>query len=125
PEHDVAEFYRLFVRTPQVVTLFSQGVNQSSSGTDKVNAILNVHLASGRIGREGAGPFSITGQPTAMGGREVGALANQLAAHMDFSPDHVERVARFWRAPHIATPPGPRAVEQVEATTTRKLKDIT
>src|SRR5690606_9801167 len=115
PEHDVAEFYRLFVRTPQVVTLFSQGVNQSSSGTDKVNAILNVHLASGRIGREGAGPFSITGQPNAMGGREVGALANQLAAHMDFSPDHVERVARFWRAPHIATRPGLRAVELFDA----------
>lgn len=124
PEHDVAEFYRLFVRTPQVVTLFSQGVNQSSSGTDKVNAILNVHLASGRIGREGAGPFSITGQPNAMGGREVGALANQLAAHMDFSPDHVERVARFWRAPHIATRPGLRAVELFDAVHAGKIKAI-
>ena len=60
----------------------SQGVNQSASGTDKVNAIINCHLATGRIGRPGMGPFSVTGQPNAMGGREVGGLANQLAAHM-------------------------------------------
>ena len=63
--------------------LFSQGVNQSSAGTDKVNAILNCHLATGRIGKPGMGPFSVTGQPNAMGGREVGGLANMLAAHME------------------------------------------
>ena len=67
-----------------MLTVFSQGVNQSSVGTDKVNAIINVHLATGRIGRPGMGPFSVTGQPNAMGGREVGGLANQLAAHMRF-----------------------------------------
>ena len=76
---------------------FSQGVNQSAQGTDKVNAIINCHLATGRIGRPGMGPFSLTGQPNAMGGREVGGLANQLAAHMDFSPEHVDRVSRFWQ----------------------------
>ena len=65
---------------------YSQGVNQSAQGTDKVNAIINCHLATGRIGKPGVGPFSLTGQPNAMGGREVGGLANQLAAHMDFSP---------------------------------------
>ena len=75
------------------VTAFSQGVNQSTSGTDKVNAIINVHLATGRIGKPGMGPFSLTGQPNAMGGREVGGLANQLAAHMDFAPENVDRVA--------------------------------
>ena len=76
----LAEFYRLFARTERVVTLFSLGVNQSSAGTDKVNSIINCHLLTGRIGQPGAGPFSITGQPNAMGGREVGGLANMLAA---------------------------------------------
>ncbi|MGO8433567.1 nitrate reductase, partial [Rhizobium johnstonii] len=75
-------FFRLFETTPQVVTCYSQGVNQSSSGTAKVNAILNYHLAPGRIGRPGMGPFSLTVQPNAMGGRKVGGLANMLAAHM-------------------------------------------
>ena len=74
---------RCLPTTPRVVTLYSQGVNQSAQGTDKVNAILNCHLATGRIGKPGASPFSLTGQPNAMGGREVGGLANQLAAHMD------------------------------------------
>ena len=69
-------------RRERVVTCFSQGVNQSAQGTDKVNAIINCHLATGRIGKPGMGPFSLTGQPNAMGGREVGGLANQLAAHM-------------------------------------------
>ena len=77
---EVEKFYRWFVDTERVVTVYSQGVNQSSSGTDKVNAIINCHLATGRIGRPGMGPFSFTGQTNAMGGREVGGLANQLAA---------------------------------------------
>ena len=81
-ERDVAAFFQMFANTPRVVTLYSQGVNQSAQGTDKVNAILNCHLATGRIGKPGASPFSLTGQPNAMGGREVGGLANQLAAHM-------------------------------------------
>lgn len=70
---DMALFLDWFTTTERVVTVYSQGINQSSSGTDKVNAILNCHLASGRIGRPGMGPFSVTGQPNAMGGREVGA----------------------------------------------------
>ncbi|MCB8829331.1 molybdopterin-dependent oxidoreductase, partial [Escherichia coli] len=69
-------FFTLFARTERCVTVYSQGVNQSASGTDKVNAIINCHLATGRIGRPGMGPFSVTGQPNAMGGREVGGLAN-------------------------------------------------
>src|SRR5262245_17117092 len=114
-EDDVLELYRWFARTPLTVTAFSQGVNQSTSGTDKVNAIVNVHLATGRIGKPGMGPFSLTGQPNAMGGREVGGLANQLAAHMDFSPDNVERVARFWGAPRVAAQPGRKAVDLFDA----------
>ncbi len=84
PSRMSRRFFRLFANTPRVVTLYSQGVNQSAQGTDKVNAIINCHLATGRIGKPGASPFSLTGQPNAMGGREVGGLANQLAAHMAF-----------------------------------------
>lgn len=103
---DIAKLYDLFARTEKVVTVYSQGVNQSASGTDKVNAIINCHLATGRIGRPGMGPFSVTGQPNAMGGREVGGLANQLAAHMDLDdPAHLDLVQRFWKAPRIASQP--------------------
>ena len=105
----------LFRKTERVVTCFSQGVNQSAQGTDKVNAIINVHLATGRIGRPGMGPFSLTGQPNAMGGREVGGLANQLAAHMGFAPADVDRVRRFWAAPRMATGEGLKAVDMFEA----------
>jgi assimilatory nitrate reductase catalytic subunit len=114
-EADVAEFFRMFAGTPRVVTLYSQGVNQSAQGTDKVNAILNCHLATGRIGKPGASPFSLTGQPNAMGGREVGGLANQLAAHMAFTPPDIDRVRRFWKAPRIATHEGLKAVQMFEA----------
>jgi assimilatory nitrate reductase catalytic subunit len=114
-EDDVAAFFKMFRETERVVTLYSQGVNQSAQGTDKVNAILNCHLATGRIGKLGAGPFSLTGQPNAMGGREVGGLANQLAAHMNFTPPDIDRVRRFWHAPHIATHEGLKAVQMFEA----------
>jgi assimilatory nitrate reductase catalytic subunit len=123
-EEFVLEFYRAFARTAKTVTAFSQGVNQSTSGTDKVNAIVNVHLATGRIGKPGMGPFSLTGQPNAMGGREVGGLANQLAAHMDFAPDNVARVARFWNAPNVALRPGLKAVELFEAVERGTVKAI-
>src|ERR1700754_4961524 len=114
-EVDVAAFFQMFKNTPRVVTLYSQGVNQSAQGTDKVNAIINCHLATGRIGKPGASPFSLTGQPNAMGGREVGGLANQLAAHMTFTPPDIDRVRRFWKAPHIATHEGLKAVQMFEA----------
>jgi len=114
-----------FCETEKTLTLFSQGINQSSSGTDKVNAIINCHLATGRIGSPGMGPFSLTGQPNAMGGREVGGLANQLAAHMDFSsPDNIERVARFWTAPNMARQEGRKAVELFDAIETGEIKAV-
>jgi assimilatory nitrate reductase catalytic subunit len=79
------------------------GVNQSTSGSDKANSIINSHLATGKIGREGCGPFSLTGQPNAMGGREVGGLANMLACHMDIeNPKHRQTVQRYWKSPTIA-----------------------
>jgi assimilatory nitrate reductase catalytic subunit len=115
PAANIEAFYRLFAQTERSLTVYSQGVNQSTAGTDKVNAIINCHLATGRIGRPGMGPFSLTGQPNAMGGREVGGLANQLAAHMGFDPDAVDRVGRFWKAPTVAAKSGLKAVDLFDA----------
>jgi assimilatory nitrate reductase catalytic subunit len=123
-EQNVADFFRMFATTPRVVTLYSQGVNQSAQGTDKVNAIINCHLATGRIGKSGASPFSLTGQPNAMGGREVGGLANQLAAHMGFTPPDIDRVRRFWKAPRIATHEGLKAVQMFEAIARGEIKAL-
>ena len=109
-------FYDLFAVHAKTVTAFSMGVNQAADGTNKVNAIINCHLLTGRIGKEGAGPFSITGQPNAMGGREVGGLANMLAAHMDIeNADHRGAVQDFWKSPRIAEKPGLKAVELFDA----------
>ncbi|WP_231848014.1 nitrate reductase [Thalassolituus oleivorans] len=119
---DLNLFFEWFRDTPKTVTFYSQGVNQSSAGTDKANAIINLHLATGRIGKEGASPFSITGQPNAMGGREVGGLANQLAAHMDFSAAERDLVRRFWQAPTIAERPGHKAVDLFNAVKEGKIK---
>lgn len=119
----INRFYDLFTRTKKVVTVYSQGVNQSCAGTDKVNAILNCHLATGRIGQPGAGPFSVTGQPNAMGGREVGGLANMLAAHMELAnPEHRELVQAFWKSPHIASTPGLKAVDLFRAVAAGQIK---
>ncbi len=124
-EADVQEFFRLFARTERVVTVFSQGTNQSSSGVDKANAIINCHLFSGRIGRPGMGPFSFTGQPNAMGGREVGGLSNQLAAHMELSnPEHRERVQRFWQSPAMPQREGLKAVDLFANLKSGKLKAV-
>lgn len=122
---EIAAFYERFAATEKVVTLFSQGVNQSSSGSDKVNAIINCHLITGRIGRPGMGPLSLTGQPNAMGGREVGGLANMLAAHMnlDDAADR-DRVGRFWRAPSLAEQPGLKAVDLFEAVGDGRIKAL-
>ncbi|MCB1694777.1 MAG: molybdopterin-dependent oxidoreductase [Pseudomonadales bacterium] len=119
---DLAQFYQLFGATERTVTFYSQGINQSATGTDKCNAIINCHLATGRLGRPGMGPFSITGQPNAMGGREVGGMANHLAAHMDFRRDHVELVARFWQAPAMASAPGLKAVDMFQAAAEGKIR---
>ncbi len=124
-EDELVRFYSLFAATANTVTVYSQGVNQSSSGTDKVNAIINCHLATGRIGKPGAGPFSVTGQPNAMGGREVGGLANMLAAHMEIeNPEHRDRVQRFWSAPTVAEKPGLKAVEMFQAVADGRIKAL-
>jgi assimilatory nitrate reductase catalytic subunit len=122
---ELISFYDLFERTENTVTCYSQGVNQSRSGTDKVNAIINCHLATGRIGRPGMGPFSLTGQPNAMGGREVGGLANMLAAHMAIeSAEDRDRVQRFWASPAIAQKPGLKAVDMFRAVADGRIKAL-
>lgn len=121
---ELRRFYELFAATPRTVTLFSQGVNQSVTGTDQVNAILNLHLATGRIGKPGAQPFSVTGQPNAMGGREVGGLATTLAAHLDFSPPSRALVQRFWGSPTVAARPGLKAVDLFRAVEEGRIKAL-
>ncbi len=121
----IESFFDLFAQTDRTMTVYSQGVNQSSTGTDKVNAIINCHLLTGRIGRPGTGPFSVTGQPNAMGGREVGGLANQLAAHMKFD-DPADRAAlqSFWQSPTLAPKPGLKAVELFDAVLDGRIKAL-
>jgi len=122
---ELTMFYDLFASTDKTVTVYSQGVNQSACGTDKVNAIINCHLATGRIGKPGMGPFSVTGQPNAMGGREVGGLANMLTAHMNIEgPAHRDLVQRFWKSPTIAEKPGLKAVDMFDAVAQGQIKAL-
>ena len=121
----LTRFYELFATTARVVTAFSQGVNQSTAGTDKVSSIINCHLISGRIGKPGMGPFSLTGQPNAMGGREVGGMSNTLAAHMELGdPGHRRLVQQFWDSPHMASRPGLKAVDLFEAMHAGRIKAV-
>lgn len=120
----VRRFYHWFAATERTVSVYSQGMNQSSQGTDKVNALLNTHVLTGRIGRPGSGPFSVTGQPNAMGGREVGGLANQLAAHMGFSDEERARVQAFWASSRIAERPGLKAMELFRAASEGRIKAL-
>jgi assimilatory nitrate reductase catalytic subunit len=122
PAATFAQLVELVAAAPRMITLFSQGANQSVVGTDKGNAIINLHLATGRINRPGAGPFSITGQPNAMGGREVGGLANTLACHLGFSDDERAAVADFWQAPNLCTGPGLKAVDLFRAVHAGEIK---
>jgi assimilatory nitrate reductase catalytic subunit len=125
PPHRLKEFCDLWASTDKVVTVYSQGINQSDSGTDKVNAIINCHLATGRIGKPGMGPFSVTGQPNAMGGREVGGLANMLACHLDIENEaHRAAVQTFWTSPRMADKPGLKAVDMFRAVASGQIKAI-
>jgi assimilatory nitrate reductase catalytic subunit len=124
-ELELLSFYKLFCQTDKVVTAYCMGVNQSSSGTDKASSIINSHLATGKIGREGCGPFSLTGQPNAMGGREVGGLANMLACHMNIeNPEHRQTVQNYWQSPSIAHKPGLKAVDLFENINNGKIKAV-
>lgn len=125
PKQQVRDFYNLFSRTEQVVSVFSQGMNQWSYGTDKINSIINCHLITRRIGQPGMGPFSFTGQPNAMGGREVGGLANQLAAHMSLdNSEHRDLVKDFWQSPQVANQDGLKAIDLFTAIEVGRIKAV-
>ncbi|MEJ8812505.1 molybdopterin-dependent oxidoreductase [Variovorax ureilyticus] len=115
-KEDLLEAARLFATSPATLSLYCQGLNQSSSGTIKNAALINLHLATAQIGKPGAGPFSLTGQPNAMGGREVGGLANLLSAHRDLAdPQHRAEVAALWGIADVPQKPGKTAVEMFQA----------
>ncbi|QKG72189.1 nitrate reductase [Erythrobacter mangrovi] len=122
PAEVFSRFADMVAESPRTVTLFSQGANQSVGGTDKCNAITNLHLATGRINRPGAGPFSITGQPNAMGGREVGGLSSMLAVHLGFSLAERADVATFWKTDHLCKGPGLKAIDLFRAVHDGRIK---
>ncbi len=116
---------RLFATSPATLSLYCQGLNQSSSGTAKNTALINLHLATGQIGKPGAGPFSLTGQPNAMGGREVGGLSNLLSAHRDLAnPVHRAEVAALWGVAEVPAMPGKTAVEMFQAAADGEIKAL-
>lgn len=116
PAADIVTAARWFGQSLATLSLYCQGLNQSSHGTDKNAALINLHLATGHIGRPGAGPFSLTGQPNAMGGREVGGMANLLSAHRDLdNPRHRDEVAGLWGIDSVPATPGKTALEMFEA----------
>jgi assimilatory nitrate reductase catalytic subunit len=116
---------KLFATSPATLSLYCQGLNQSSSGTAKNAALINLHLATAQIGKPGAGPFSLTGQPNAMGGREVGGMANLLSAHRDLAnPAHRAEVAALWGVPSVPEKPGKTAVEMFQAAADGEIKAL-
>ena len=119
------EAARLFATSQATLSLYCQGLNQSSSGTAKNTALINLHLATGQIGKPGAGPFSLTGQPNARGGREVGGLANLLSAHRDLAnPAHRAEVAALWGVDDVPSQPGKTAVDMFQAAADGEIKAL-
>jgi assimilatory nitrate reductase catalytic subunit len=124
-EADLVQAARWFATSTPTLSLYCQGLNQSRSGTLKNAALINLHLATGQIGKPGAGPFSLTGQPNAMGGREVGGLANLLSAHRDLAnPVHRAEVAALWGVDDVPAAPGKTAVEMFEAVADGQIKAL-
>lgn len=124
-EQDLHAAAKLFATSAATLSLYCQGLNQSTAGTDKNTALINLHLATGQLGKAGTGPFSLTGQPNAMGGREVGGLANLLSGHRDLkNPEHRQEVADFWCVTEVPSKPGLTAIPMFEALRTGQLKAI-
>ncbi|MFJ7568014.1 molybdopterin-dependent oxidoreductase [Herminiimonas sp. NPDC097707] len=124
-EEDLMQVARMFGKSKATLSMYCQGLNQSSSGTAKNAALINLHLATHQIGKPGAGPFSLTGQPNAMGGREVGGLATMLSAHRDLAnPQHRAEIAKLWGVADVPATPGKSAVEMFEAVRTGEIKII-
>ena len=124
-EADIVQAAKWFGASKAVLSLYCQGLNQSSHGTHNNAALINLHLATGQIGKPGAGPFSLTGQPNAMGGREVGGMANLLSAHRDLAnPAHRAEVARLWGVASVPEKPGKTAVEMFDAVRSGEIKAL-
>ncbi|MCW3481321.1 molybdopterin-dependent oxidoreductase [Neisseriaceae bacterium JH1-16] len=126
-EADLITAAEWFGRSPASLSLYCMGLNQSSHGTDKNFALINLHLATGQIGKPGAGPFSLTGQPNAMGGREVGGMATMLAAHRDIAnAEHRAEVADAWGVPveRLSAEPGLPAVAMFDAIRDGRIKAV-
>lgn len=122
-EEDLVTAARWFGHAKAALSLYCQGLNQSTQGTAKNAALINLHLATRQIGKPGAGPFSLTGQPNAMGGREVGGLANLLSAHRDLAnPAHRAEVATLWGLDQVPATPGKTAIEMFEAVRSGEIK---
>jgi assimilatory nitrate reductase catalytic subunit len=124
-KEDLVQAAQWFATSLSTLSLYCQGLNQSSSGTAKNAALVNLHLATAQIGRRGAGPFSLTGQPNAMGGREVGGLANLLSGHRDMAnAQHRAEVAALWGVPSVPDKPGMTAVEMFQAAADGEIKAL-
>ena len=126
-EEDLIQAAEWFGHSPASLSLYCMGLNQSSHGTDKNLALINLHLATGQIGKPGAGPFSLTGQPNAMGGREVGGMATMLAAHRDIdNAAHRAEVAAHWGVPteRLSATPGLPAIAMFDALQQGRIKAI-
>jgi assimilatory nitrate reductase catalytic subunit len=122
---DIVQAAVWFGGASATLSLYCQGLNQSSHGSDNNAALINLHLASGHIGRPGAGPLSLTGQPNAMGGREVGGMANLLSAHRDLAnAEHRAEVARLWGIDSVPSKPGKTAVELFDALHRGEIKAV-
>jgi len=122
---DIVSAARWWGEAPAALSLWCQGLNQSSHGTHNGAALIALSLATGKIGKPGSGPFSLTGQPNAMGGREVGGLANLLSAHRDLAnPGHRAEVARFWGVESVPEKPGLTAIELFEAAREGRIKAL-
>lgn len=123
-EADIITAAKWFGKGPSL-SMYCQGLNQSIHGTDKNAALINLHLATGQIGKPGAGPLSLTGQPNAMGGREVGGMANLLSGHRDLAnADHRAEVAKLWGMESVPAIPGKTAVEMFDAVKDGSIKAI-
>lgn len=124
-EADIVTAARWWGQSPAALSLWCQGLNQSTHGTHNGAALIALSLATGKIGKPGCGPFSLTGQPNAMGGREVGGLANLLSAHRDLAnPAHREEVARLWGVDSVPATPGLTAVELFQAVREGRIKAL-
>ncbi|WP_339490700.1 nitrate reductase [Pseudomonas sp. EL_65y_Pfl2_R95] len=112
-------------QTPRLLSLWCMGLNQSTAGTAKNSALINLHLATGQIGKAGAGPFSLTGQPNAMGGRETGSLANLLPGHRETAnAEHRDQVAQYWGVDGLPETPGLSAVELFDQVHSGQIKAL-